>query len=218
MKMAARIERMNPNTPERPNHYMGLTKRVNGKSVWTDDVTQASLKTLHKPMDRKKPTTYFVNSMGDLFADGVPDEWIDKVFAVMAICPQHTFQLLTKRPERAREYLKNVEERVFNLVCDMVIQEEIQVALSATPDADGRAKSFGLNVVRLHHWPLANVWLGTSVEGQASADSRIPDLLASPAAVRFISAEPLLGPVDLGAIKSPEMWGENSEGWTFDCL
>jgi protein gp37 len=66
----------------------------------------AWLHQLLAPLKRKKPTTYFVNSMGDLFHEDCPDEWIDKVFAVMALCPQHTFQVLTKRAARMRDYCK----------------------------------------------------------------------------------------------------------------
>ena len=79
------------------SHYAGTTKRVNGNAVWTGKLAQASEDTLTQPMRWKTPKKIFVNSMGDLFHEDVPDEWIDKVFAVMALCPQHTFQVLTKR-------------------------------------------------------------------------------------------------------------------------
>src|SRR5690606_6198863 len=96
MQMAARIERMNP----RLEHYKGLTKRVNGKAVWTGTLALAPGKTLLEPLRTKKPTMWFVNSMSDLFHEDVPDEWIDRVFAVMALTPQHTYQVLTKRSAR----------------------------------------------------------------------------------------------------------------------
>ena len=91
MKMADRICAMQPNS-----HYQGTVKRVNDKPVWTGKMALAPEKKLLEPMRRKRPRTYFVNSMGDLFHENVPDEWIDKVFAVMARSPQHTFQILTK--------------------------------------------------------------------------------------------------------------------------
>jgi protein gp37 len=134
---------------------------VNEQGRWNGKITFVE-KALQKPLQRKKPTTYFVNSMSDLFHENVPDEWIDRVFHIMALCPEHTFQVLTKRPDRMLEYLTNP-----------VIQQVYP----------------GL--------PLSNVWLGVSVENQAAADARIPLLLQTPAAVRFLSIEPLLGPVDL---------------------
>lgn len=137
---------------------------------------------LDQPLGWKKPRRIFVCAHGDLFHESVPDEWIDKVFAVMALAPQHTFQVLTKRPERARQYLTDSPNNHISI--------RNQIA--------GR----GPHVLRSrgdagHMQPLPNVWLGTSVEDQATADERIPHLLATPAAVRFVSAEPLLGPVDL---------------------
>lgn len=124
----------------------------------------------------------FVNSMSDLFHEDVPDEFIDKVFAVMALAKQHTFQILTKRPERMLRYLSaiNRENHVKGIIWMM---------LGKMPKRSSAAMK--------SPWPLPNVWLGVSVEDQAAADERIPQLLQTPAAVRWISAEPLLGPVDL---------------------
>jgi protein gp37 len=112
--------------------------------------------TLGAPLRWRKPRRIFVCSMTDLFGEWVPFELIDWVFAVMALAPQHTYQVLTKRPERMREYL-----------------------------------------VGRRDWAIPNLWLGVSVEDQVAAESRIPVLLDTPAAVRFLSCEPLLGPVDL---------------------
>ncbi|KKM63388.1 hypothetical protein LCGC14_1511920 [marine sediment metagenome] len=119
---------------------------------------------LERPLHWTKPRRVFVNSMSDLFHEDVPDEFIDRVFDVIALAEKHTFQVLTKRPERMRDYVKRrIEERPFYMV----------------------------------PWPLPNVWLGVSVEDQETADARIPELLATPAAVRWVSLEPQLGPVDL---------------------
>jgi protein gp37 len=191
MPMAARIQRMNG--PE--SHYFGTTKTVNGKPVWTGKLVKAPERILLEPLRRKKPTTWFVNSMSDLFHEDVPDEWIDQVFAVMALCPQHTFQVLTKRSARMREYMNkqpgvglpdrsagedagDVFSRIASIKMGMLAVDKTR-ALNTRPQ-----------------WPLPNVWLGVSCEDQTRADERIPDLLATPAAVRFVSAEPLLGPID----------------------
>src|ERR1700674_404986 len=85
--------------------YAGLTKPSKAGAVWTGVMRQAPEHVLLAPLKRKKPTTYFVNSMSDLFHENTPDEWIDKVLAVMALAPQHTFQVLTKRAARMRDYL-----------------------------------------------------------------------------------------------------------------
>jgi protein gp37 len=130
---------------------------------------------LDKPLRRKKPTMYFVCSMGDLFHEGVPFGFIDRVFAVMALCPQHTFQVLTKRPERMAEYLNQPASLAFRRVC------------AAMSDM-GHRPTTGT-------WPLAHVWLGTSAEDQARLEERVPHLLRCPAVVRFLSCEPLLGDI-----------------------
>lgn len=129
---------------------------------------------LDQPLRWQRPRRIFVNSMSDLFHSDVPDEYIARVFAVMALAPQHTFQVLTKRPGRMRSLLSQAD---FQLMVD--------------------AHMHNHGDVETEDWPLPNVWLGTSVESQKWADVRIPQLLQTPAAVRFLSCEPLLGPVDL---------------------
>ena len=182
MKMAARLEAMgNP-------LYVGLTKPSKAGPVWTGEVRAAPDATLFAPLRRKKPTMYFVNSMSDLFHESLSDKAIDRVFAVMALCPQHTFQVLTKRSGRMREYFANdAARRVWWWLAETTSGELYDAAMFE------RAERFGSE----HPWPLPNVWLGGSTEDQARANERIPDLLSTPAAVRFISAEPLLGPIDL---------------------
>ncbi|WP_146090272.1 DUF5131 family protein, partial [Rhodoblastus acidophilus] len=101
MAMARRIECMKSGTA-----YEGTTRlSVNGTPVWTGKVAQAVEHALTQPLRWRRPRKIFVNSMGDLFHESVPDEWIDRVFAVMALAPQHTFQILTKRAKRMRDYL-----------------------------------------------------------------------------------------------------------------
>lgn len=191
MKMAARIERMSPGL----EHYRGLTQPSKAGAVWTGKVARAPDRTLLEPLRRKRPTMYFVNSMSDLFHEDVTDEWIDRILAVMALCPQHTFQVLTKRSARMRQYF------AAGIDFDCAFQEMIA----------GKTESYRRETPS---WPLPNVWLGVSAERQKEADERIPDLLATPAAVRFVSAEPLLGPIDFTAIprKSAEGYARPLDG------
>ena len=170
---------------------------------------------LREPLTWRKPAKVFTCSMGDLFHEDVPFEFIDKVFAVMAVTPQHTYQVLTKRPERMREYMANrVTAKRVDLVsaCITVGREpptnQDHADFQAAVDTDPTYTPM---------WPLPNVWLGTSVEDQAAADARIPELSATPAAVRFLSCEPLLGAVDLlgsryklpgGGMGSAFNWGK----------
>ena len=168
-------------------------KNAAGESKFTGEV-RFNEGWLDQPLHWKKPRRIFVCAHGDLFHPNVPDEWIDKVFAVMALAPQHTFQVLTKRPERAREYLRALE-------CKGGYRPYI--SRPGWQANDPRDRDRVILLPEGQSWPLPNVWLGTSVSDQASADLRIPQLLACPAGVRFISAEPLLGPVDLTEIAAP---------------
>lgn len=338
MKMAARIIAM-AGTSKTGLHYDKTIKDVKGKPVWTGHVAMAPDHILLEPLRRRKPTTYFVNSMGDLFHENIPDEWIDKVFAVMALCPQHTFQVLTKRAERMRDYCSGPQApfrvaRVMDAVAahrgagleevrpiagypgyfasshgfiyserrgkrrrmspDIADQGHQRVQLhrdskgnrrgdrllvhriiletfvgpAPSEDAQGRhrdgvptnnavsnllwggqsanwadAKRHGTHrrysklaeiqaaEIRRRHgaggvsatqirniadgkqwavespigWPLKNVWAGVSAERQQEADERIPLLLQTPAAVRFISAEPLIGAIDLKHLAAPRL-------------
>ena len=140
-------------------------------------------KTLTAPLRWKKPRTVFVCSMTDLYGEWVSDEWLDRIKAVQALTPHHTYIELTKRSGRMREYANadDVDDRI-DEIC-----HELPGALDETwhyPAA----------------WPIPNIWLGVSVEDQTRADERIPDLLETPAVVRWISAEPLLGSIDLTSI------------------
>lgn len=186
MKLAGRRLK---NTPK----YKGLTKDSKAGPVWTGDVRLWE-KALLDPLHWKKGRKIFVNSEGDLFHESIPDEWIDRVFAVMALCPQHTFQVLTKRADRMRAYLTrlwagdNANEETprwyAQFSCWMALPDFDKSKLGCMPPI----------------WPLPNVWLGVSTERQQEADERIPLLLKTPAAVRFISAEPLIGPINLNHV------------------
>ncbi|WP_109507321.1 DUF5131 family protein [Nocardioides speluncae] len=152
---------------------------------------------LDLPLRWTKPRRVFVNSMSDLFHKDIPDEYIARVFAVMAIARAHTFQVLTKRHGRMRSLLSSLR---------FWIQVETLAYLMACGEDDDVDGGRALQVREAQRlpdgsipqvWPLPNVWLGVSVEDQQRADLRIPALLDTPAAVRFLSCEPLLGRVDL---------------------
>jgi protein gp37 len=160
--------------------YKGLTVLNNGRRVFNGKISFDE-EALSIPLKRRKPTTYFVNSMSDLFHKDAPFEFIDRVFAVMALCPQHTFQVLTKRPERMAEYMNNPDAVSDNW------QDRLAPLMNVLQGISGRAPRSAFR------WPLPNVWLGMSCENQEAANRRIPELLKCPAHVRFISAEPLLG-------------------------
>lgn len=182
----------------------GLTHDTKAGPVWTGEV-RFNEQWLDQPLRWRRPRKIFVCAHGDLFHGSVPDAWIDRVFAVMALAPQHTFQVLTKRSARMREYLAD-EKRWFAIWMGMC-----KLAENSHPEFQGCAKPV---------LPLPNVWLGVSVEDQARADERIPDLLATPAAVRFISAEPLLGPVNIEPWLNPDAFCQgcdDGEGYGNRC-
>jgi len=148
---------------------------------------------LLKPLSWKASKKVFVCSMSDIFHANVEDEWLDKIFAVMAIASQHTFQILTKRPERMQEYLSYPKTL-----------QRIGTWIAA--DLKSHYGLVGLNhsVFDKFRLPLPNVWLGTSVENQKAADSRIPSLLMTPASVRFLSCEPLLEAIKIEDYLRPD--------------
>jgi protein gp37 len=172
--------------PAKP--YDGLTTIRRGKVDWTG-MARLIPSALAEPLRWRKPQRIFVNSMSDLFHESLSNEEIAAVFGVMAACPQHTFQVLTKRPERARKWFEWAKVDDWR-------------AMRAA--AEELAGTLGWCHMGEDEWafPSPNVWLGTSVENQATANKRIPELLATPSAVRFISAEPLLGAVDLANLRT----------------
>ncbi|HBF34965.1 TPA: phage Gp37/Gp68 family protein [Candidatus Sumerlaeota bacterium] len=121
---------------------------------------------LEEPMHLCKPATIFVWSMGDLFRPDVADEWISHVFNTATNCPKHTFMILTKQPERMLNYVLGLKGQWIDI-------------------SDG-------SVSKIRN----NIWLGVTVCNQDEADEKIPILLATPAAHRFVSIEPMLGGVD----------------------
>lgn len=177
--------------------YEGLVRMTPNGPRWTGEVSFHE-HILLEPLKRRKPTKYFVNSMSDLFHEKVTDEMLDKAFAVMALTPQHTYQILTKRPERMREYLSqhDVGGR-WAEVCNRGMSALSGGQRRITPD----------EAVQWTNSGLSNCHLGVSVEDQKTADERIPLLLQTPAAVRWVSYEPALGPVDLRNVRlSSTQW------------
>jgi protein gp37 len=179
-----------------------LIERFKGKGSF-------SQVTLHEdrlghPLRWKRPRRIFVNSMSDLFHEDIPDDFIDRVLAVMLLTPWHTYQVLTKRPLRMRSYFLNSGDpencwhgRVLHAYRRMLADGTASIAKDCEHQkAQGRsldALTWGLHDERF----LPNVWLGVSIENQETANSRIPLLLETPAAVRFLSCEPLLGPISI---------------------
>ncbi|TXH55716.1 MAG: DUF5131 family protein [Desulfurellales bacterium] len=149
----------------------------------------------------------FVGDMTDVFGEWVPFEFLDRLFAVFALRPDVVFQLLTKRPERMREYFERgnspLESRAMDVLREAQHQGDCVFDGRGSDRSQYWGASAGISDAELARrrpwpgWPLPNVWLGTSVENQHWADIRIPELLATPAAVRFLSCEPLLGPLEL---------------------
>jgi protein gp37 len=179
----------------------GLTTDTKRGPVWNGKLRRNE-EWLDQPLRWKRPRRIFVCAHGDLFHEDVPDEWIDKVFAVMALTPHHTFQVLTKRAKRLRSYFSDMPALGLRTGAHLMRFARGNVGAE-------------LLVIDLTHSitignPLPNVWLGVSVEDQQRADERIPHLLETPAAIRFISAEPLLGPIDLSAFLSATPAGSES--------
>jgi protein gp37 len=172
------------------------------------------------PVHWRKPRRVFVSDMADLFHEGVPDGYIARVWDVMGQHQQHTYQVLTKRHARMRSWMRRWADRTGDRASDKASGmppmprggEAVRACYTS-----GRARLFADMLDNMgeppegcayppydwmegwRFWPteLFNIWLGVSAENQKWADIRIPSLLDTPAAMRFISAEPLLGPIDL---------------------
>ena len=201
MRQAARIEAMyvgrhlkhGNGAPFQPSPYAGTTQPSKAGAVWTGKVAIVNDHDLTRPLRWTRPRRIFVNSMSDMFHESVPDAWIDRVFAVMALAPQHMFQVLTKRSRRMRDY---VSTRAGDYI----------LALTRAIDDAKLGPWASHPVPSVVRWPLFNVWLGVSAEDQIRADERLPDLRATPSAVRFVSAEPLLGPINFCLPKTHLDW------------
>lgn len=185
----------------------GLTKWVhrspNERAFvdWTG-VVRTAPENLAIPLRWKKPKRIFVNSNSDLFHEAVPFEFIAAVYGVMAACPQHRFIILTKRPKRMREFFEWCDggKRVAEAAAK---QWRHLDAENAKPAVTWNLHAASINLLLGNeksswpHWPLLNVIHGYSAANQPDLDAGIADLLATPSALRCLSLEPLIGPVDL---------------------
>jgi protein gp37 len=167
--------------------YRELTEQTAHGPRWSGKVNVSAMELL-APLRKRKPSRVFVVDMGDLFFNAVTNEQIAYVFAVMAACPHLEFFVLTKRAERMREWLSCAEGHVY------AAGEQLAASQGWCHANEGE------------HWPLPNVAIGVTAENQEMADKRMPELLATPAAVRFVSIEPQLGPVDLSRVGSMPDW------------
>ncbi|MEU6016917.1 phage Gp37/Gp68 family protein [Streptomyces sp. NPDC047515] len=192
----ARIRSANPN-PKVADAFAGTVDRINDRLDWTGRINQLEDR-LTQPLHWKKPRKVFVNSMSDLFHKNVTDDFIAQVLAVIALTPQHTYQLLSKRHARMRTVLTDACTCGNGHAPGVHLRSRMAWAVSnANPNRIPGLPDDAEQRVYNAPWPLSNLWLGVSVENQQWADIRIPALLNTPAAIRWISAEPLLGPIDL---------------------
>lgn len=175
--------------PTMQGRYAGLT---DARGAWTGEA-RFIREALEQPFHWKRPRRIFVGSMTDLFHDSVPDEWIYSVLAVVALNPRHTFMVLTKRAARMRHFMATNQKSLRKRIEDTAMEHFGEEAWAFAANSMIGALKPALNV----GWPMRNLWLGVTAENQARADERIPLLLETPAAVRFVSIEPMLGPVDL---------------------
>lgn len=176
--------------------YEGLARRdVHGEAQWTGKLRFVP-ETLPDPLRWRAPQRIFVNSMSDLFHDGVTDDEIAAVFGVMSLAPWHTFQVLTKRSKRMQGWVSKMLDRGAEAAVEHCVGAFAERSSYSITRAQTRHAHKALRARRLDpttaYWPLPNVMLGVSVENQSTAASRILDLLLTPAALRMLSIEPLL--------------------------
>ena len=185
--LARKMAAVNPKAAE---FYGGLTKITSGGPRWTS-VVKLHEEHLLQPLRWREGRRIFVNSLSDTFHESLSFEQIARVFAMAAAAPQHTFMYLTKRPERMAAFFKAVS------LADVV--DVARTFVSFRSFQSKVATYDHLLSIKSNTWPLPSVWLGTSVESQEVADERISHLVQAPAAIRFISAEPLLTALDISS-------------------
>jgi protein gp37 len=188
-RIAARFSKGRESKPKRQGEFQGFAIMTDSGPRWTGKVELIESK-LQEPLHWRKPRRVFVNSMSDLFHENLSGRDILSVFEVMAAAEKHTFQILTKRSVRMLEFFKTLKY----------------------PLEVGAMTRWTMGLPKISTWPLPNVWLGVSIEDQATADERIPLLLQTPAAIRFVSYEPALGLVDLAQFIEDDFTGNLISG------
>jgi len=179
---------------------------------WNGTVRLAKHK-LAEPLGWRKPATVFVNSMTDMFHENYSNEEIAAVFGIMAATPQHVYQMLTKRAQRMREWFEWVAAQHIGdqLMRGAAVCTEHAATILRDESEELQVFSQASWLAHPMPWPLSNVWIGVSVEDQAAADERIPELVRTPAAIRFLSCEPLLGHLAIAKwmrknSQAPDVW------------
>jgi protein gp37 len=178
----------------------GLVVMTGAGLNWTGKINLIEER-LHIPLRKRRPTCWFVNSLSDLFHPEVPDDFIDRVFAVMALCPHHRFIILTKQAQRMFDYFAPGTFRDARIATQAKLTSTsvapFKLPSSEVFDAGRVARGEPWEICK---WPLPNIWLGVSAENQKYADERIPLLLKTPATKRIVSYEPALGLIDFDAV------------------
>jgi len=212
---AATEAHMRRNNQKVAPFFADLT-RVNDKNkpVFIGTVRETTGQEMIKPLHTRHKTVYFLSRF-DPFHAALTNDQIDQIFAVMALSPQHLFLVLTKRPTRLRDYLTTRERAIAEHAICWSTFSCINAPSVRWPNGVGRVLDYIPD--GFVTWPLPNVWLGTSVEDQESADQRLQPLIETPAALRFLSAEPLLAGLDinrdqLGALDWVIAGGESGPG------
>ncbi|WP_070017734.1 DUF5131 family protein [Streptomyces nanshensis] len=199
----ANIRKSNPN-PKVADAFAGTVHHADdGRLDWTGHVNLLPQR-LPQPLKWKKGERVFVDSLCDLFYDEIPVDYVAAVFAIMALTPQHTYQILTKRPRVMAAMLADECTCGAGHAPGTHFRSEMAWAVSAAnPNGIPGVPDDAEELVNSATWPLPNVHLGISAEDQKTANLRIPHLLHTPAAVRFVSLEPLLGPISLTRLQLP---------------
>lgn len=181
----------------RLKHHPSRQGLTDGHGRWNGEI-RFNEQWLAQSLRWRRPRRIFVAAHGDLFHENVPVDWLDRIFAVMALCPRHDFQILTKRPERMRAYLRDslVANRIHGVIYSWLLHGKPGPAgFRFSREVRWRAAARADRWQPQFDWPLPNAWIGVSAEDQPTADKRISVLRQIPAALRWLSAEPLLGPM-----------------------
>lgn len=198
---------------------------VDEKGRWTSQINFAP-DVLDKLLKKKKPCKIFMPSMSDLFHPGVKDEWIDQIMAAIALTPHITYQVLTKRPERMLEYFSKFQDWQTHLgdtgawasnMADLACDRNWRKYHHLDGNNYSSDECYEELKTSIHSGYFENLWIGVTAGTQKSAEDRIPLLLQTPAAVRFVSVEPMLEEMDISEwlhlLPCPQHPNERAAGW-----